>query len=79
MKNKHEKINDAKNVIKKQIEFLEYLIQQLKRPEKSAIAFIAAWCIDRYLSEKLTEEVERIMLQDYIPKDNEDAQNKIDI
>ena len=80
MKNKRDKIEEAKNSVKKQIKFLEHLLQELKRSEKGAVGYavITIWCIDRYFSERLIDEVKRIILQN-MSKDNEDEKDKVNV
>ncbi len=63
MTHEYNNVVEARRAVKKQIEFLETLLENLKKPDKTwrGHAVITAWCIDRYFSEKLTNEIHDVL------------------
>lgn len=63
MTKEYDNVLEAKRIVKKQVTFLETLLKNLKKPEKSwrSYAIVTAWCIDRYFSEKLSDEIQYIL------------------
>lgn len=74
MTKEYDNVLEAKRTVKKQIDFLETLLKNLKNPDKSwrGYGVVTAWCIDRYFSQKLSQEIQEIIAQN-ASKEGENA------
>jgi hypothetical protein len=65
MTKEYDNVLEAKRTVKKQIAFLETLLENLKKPDKTwrSYAVVTAWCVDRYFSEKLSQEIQEVIAQ----------------
>lgn len=63
MTKEYDNVLEAKRTVKKQIDFLETLLKNLKNPDKSwrGYGVVTAWCIDRYFSAKLSQEIQEVI------------------
>ena len=63
MSKEYDNLMDARRTVKKQIDFLENLLKNLKKPDKSwrGYGIVTAWCIDRYFSEKLSNDIQEVI------------------
>jgi hypothetical protein len=66
---------EAKHSIKENIKFFQMLLEHLKGPDKAlrGRAIIAAWCVHRYMNDKLLDDVEKAMLM-VTPKEGANVQ-----
>jgi hypothetical protein len=63
MTKQYDNVLEAKRCVKRQIKFLENILTNLKRPDKAwrGHAIVTAWCIDRYLAEKLPLDIKQML------------------
>lgn len=63
MTKEYDNVLEAKRTVKKQIAFLENLLENLKKPDKAfrGYAVVTAWCIDKYFAEKLSADIQKVV------------------
>jgi hypothetical protein len=71
MTQEYDNVLDAKRSIKRQIEFLENLLNNLKGANKiwRGHAVVTAWCIDRYFNGQLQKEIHEVLAKN-MPQEN---------
>jgi hypothetical protein len=69
MTKEYDNVLEAKRTVKKLITFLETLLENLKKPDKTfrGYAVVTAWCIDRYFSEKISPEIQQVIEKNSTP------------